>query len=246
MKNRLDRPLASAGRRLVDRSPSALMGLYRLRYRNSSFHRRILGPSTAILIEGFPRSGNSFANRAFQHANPELADRIATHVHLSAHVIEAARLKVPSIVPFRDPSACIPSLYALRRSVDAGAKDPTNLDTWLRDYIAFAERVHDVADDVVLAPFEKLTSDYGEVIDVVNQKYGTGFVRFNHDERSVEDVFASSGSHLSPSKTRQSDKDRGDMLYAASSPQLRGRADRSYRALLRIVPTQLGDTHVTG
>ncbi len=44
------------------------------------------------MIEGFPRSGTSFAVQAMQSANPDLAGRIATHVHASAHLIRAAQL----------------------------------------------------------------------------------------------------------------------------------------------------------
>lgn len=243
---RLDRPLLATGRRVIDRFPALLLAVYRLRYRNSGFSRRIVGPDTAVLIEGFPRSGNSFANRAFQHANPELSERIATHMHLSAHVVEAASANVPAIVPIRHPEDCIPSLFALRRSVDSSADIPPNLDTWLRDYIAFAERVLTVADQVLLVPFEQLTADYGQVIDRLNRDFGTSFARFDHTKQNVSDVFSTSGSHLSPNDSRQNDKATGIELYSKSSQKLRRRAERSHAALLGFVPEDLGGQHVTG
>lgn len=243
---RLDRPVPTAARRFVDRFPPFLVAAYRLRYRSSRFLRRVLGPDTAVMIEGFPRSGNSFANRAFQHANPELSERIATHVHLSAHVIQAAGANVPTIVPFRHPQDCLPSLYALRRSVDEAATDPKNLDTWLRDYIAFSERVSTVGDRVVLVPFDQLTTDYGAVIDRVNVQFGTSFVRFDHNEHSVAEVFSTSGTHLSPSEARGEDKARGRTLYNQSSARLRQRAERSYAALIELVPEDLWGADVAG
>lgn len=236
---RLDRPVASTIRRFVDRFPSLLMAMYRFRYRNSGFRRRILGPGTAVLIEGFPRSGNSFANRAFQFANPDLAESIATHMHLSAHVVEAARTQTPSIVPIRHPAECVPSLYALRRSVAPSERDPKNLDTWLRDYIAFAERVSRVSGDVVVVPFELITNDYGLVIDWINHKFRTDFNRFDHSDKAVSDVFSTSGSHLSPSEERKLDKARGKVLYQRSDRKLRKQAERSHAALLATVPKEL-------
>ena len=46
--------------RAVGGWPRLYIGLLRLRYRNKRFARRIVGPATDVVIEGFPRSGNSY------------------------------------------------------------------------------------------------------------------------------------------------------------------------------------------
>ena len=137
-------------------------------------------------------------------------------------------------------------LYALRRSVAPSEQAPENLDTWLRDYIAFAERILVVADKIVLVPFGQLTTDYERVINYVNREFGTEFVPFEHNDQSVADVFSTSGSHLSPSEARQDDKATGVELYERSSPELRERAEHSHAALLAHVSEDLRGEDVTG
>ena len=43
----------------------------------------------ALMIEGSPRNGTSFAVQATQQAKPDLVGRIATHLHTPAHLFWA-------------------------------------------------------------------------------------------------------------------------------------------------------------
>jgi hypothetical protein len=72
-------------RRYIGRHP--FYNFYRLRpsYRDLLVDRR-----TQIVIEGFPRSGNTFAVVALQQAQRESV-RVARHLHMPEQVIRAAK-----------------------------------------------------------------------------------------------------------------------------------------------------------
>src|SRR5439155_17059976 len=70
------------------------------------------GPRTDVVIEGFPRTGTSFAVAAFAMAQPRPLE-VACHVHAPAQVIAAVRAGVPSLVIVREPEDTVLS-YAIR------------------------------------------------------------------------------------------------------------------------------------
>jgi hypothetical protein len=61
---------------------------------------------TELLIDGFPRSGNTFAVVAFQLAQPSPV-RISHHIHSSAHMIAAAKRGTPIVVTVREPEDAV-------------------------------------------------------------------------------------------------------------------------------------------
>src|SRR5215211_5813810 len=82
--------------------PAVYFSLYRLMRQDVS---RIVTPDTQLVIEGFPRSGNSFARSAFVMAQSESPGkiRIAHHMHVPAQVVRAARWQIPTLVVIRRP-----------------------------------------------------------------------------------------------------------------------------------------------
>lgn len=137
-------------------------------------------PATQLVIEGFPRSANTFAVNAFQQAQREQV-RLAHHLHMPAQVIRAAQLRIPSLVLIRNPEDAITSLVI---------RNPQSVEQALRHYIMFYETVAEYRDAFVLGCFEEVISDYGRVIERVNARFGTKFATFDHDEEGVKKVFA--------------------------------------------------------
>lgn len=160
--------------------PVIYFSLYRLLRED---HARIVTPDTQLVIEGFPRSGNSFARRAFVMAQDESFDktRIAHHMHVPAQVVRAAQWRIPTLVLIRKPRDAVLS-FAIW--------DPISVDQALRYYLSFYETVEKYRDAYVLGPFEEVTGDFGQVIKRMNDKFGTTFSLFRHDEENVGKVFA--------------------------------------------------------
>lgn len=169
-----DRALRYAGRH-----PSLFFGLYSARPRYDGL---LVGPETDLVIEGFPRSGNTFSVFAFKHAQSREV-RVAHHLHAPAQILRAARLGIPALVLLRDPVDAVLSLMLRDPGFTAGRA--------LRYYASFYETVARHGDGFVVGPFEEVTGDYGAVVGRINARFGTGFVPFDHTEGNVERVFAS-------------------------------------------------------
>ena len=163
--------------------PAIYFSLVRLFRTHQDLRTRVVTPDTQLVIEGFPRSGNTFARRAFVMAQGENVEqrRIASHLHVPAQVVQAARWQIPTLVVIRRPRDAVLS-FALW--------NPISVDQALRYYRSFYETVEKYRDAYVLAPFEEITEDVGQVIERINDKFGTTFSLFRHDEENVGRVFA--------------------------------------------------------
>jgi hypothetical protein len=138
----------------------------------------VVTPDTAIVIEGYPGSANSFAREAFQLANPDA--RIASHLHSVAQLREGSRLGVPLLALLRPPDDAIVSLLARFEGFTFGHE--------LRRYARFYRRLTGVAEDVELATFEEVSHSFGDVITRVNHRFGAAFTPFAHDDEAAVDT----------------------------------------------------------
>ncbi len=135
--------------------------------------------TTEIVIEGYPRSGNTFAVVAFRLAQDRKI-KMAHHLHAAAQIKRAARLDVPAIVLIREPSEAILSLVV---------RDPHASMRWaLRSYVRFYSAVVPCLEKAVVAPFAIVTSDLASIIRIVNTRYGTAFKEFVPSEDALNSV----------------------------------------------------------
>jgi hypothetical protein len=138
-----------------------------------------MGPvyrDTDAVIEGFPRSANTFAATAFELAQTRPVS-VARHLHVPSQVIAGARLGIPTIVLVRDPEEAVLSLSLWTPDV--------TLEEGLRDYIRFYRRILPYRDRFVVATFEEVSADFGGVIRRLNERFGSSFQEFQHTEANV-------------------------------------------------------------
>jgi hypothetical protein len=136
-------------------------------------------PGTAIVIEGFMRSGNTFSVAAFQVANGPV--HVGRHMHGAPHVLRAVRLGVPAVVLIRPPRDAVLS-YLVRR-------DTLTPEHALLEYLDFYRTAWPARDGFVVALFDRAVSDFGSVIDEVNARFGTSFRRFEHTPENEAEAF---------------------------------------------------------
>jgi hypothetical protein len=163
-------------------SPALYFPLYKAA---RSRRHGLLDATTRITIEGFPRSGNSFAQRAFSMANPEAV--VAHHTHAAAQVIASVRRGLPTVVLIREPRAAIRSFLVQRP--DLGAAEAAH------SYLAFYRPLVALRPGYVLASFEDVTRDMGGVIRKVNEHFRTAFATFAHTPEAVAAVFRQMDEH---------------------------------------------------
>jgi hypothetical protein len=160
---------------LVALHPAVALTITRLRR-----HGVLLSPDTDVLIEGYPRSANSFAVAAFTMAQPAPV-QVAHHVHAPAHVIAAVRAGVPALVLVRDPEEAVLELVI--------SKPNLTVRQALRGYVRFYRPLLPYREGFVTATFAQVTSDFGAVIRRLNERFGTSFREFEHTEENVRACF---------------------------------------------------------
>ena len=135
--------------------------------------------ATELVIEGFPRSGNSFATTAFgMAAGPDV--RRSSNTHLAGQVRIAVSRRIPTLVLIRRCADAAASLC-----VAAPYLRPTDA---IREWLRFYRAVQPLQTRYVLATFDEVTSDFGAVLARVNERFGTPFPLFEHTAENVASV----------------------------------------------------------
>ena len=135
---------------------------------------------TEVVIEGFPRSGNTFAVAAFHLAQLPTDVKIAHHAHVPAQLVRAVRLGLPAVLLVREPEECVLSLVVRDPSLGVGGV--------LRGWVRFHAPLVDVRDRLVVATFAEATTDVGGIVGRVNERFGTSFRAFDPTPENLEQV----------------------------------------------------------
>ncbi|RMH64312.1 MAG: hypothetical protein D6677_05150 [Calditrichaeota bacterium] len=152
---------------------------YLLFARRFPFNRMGVSPETGIVIEGFPRSANSYAVVAFKLVNPDVP--IGHHLHVPIQLIRAVRFHIPAILVLRAPEEAVASFMVFQGSYNA--------DVYIREYIRFHTSLLPYKDHILVASFETITGDMNTVIDALNQRFGTRFKILDDPEKQEETIF---------------------------------------------------------
>lgn len=136
---------------------------------------RLVGPDTGLVIEGFPRSANSFSVFAFLNAGAG-GMTVAHHVHSPSQIILAARYKRPAILLVRAPEDAV--IAGLAKIATHTARD------LLRAYTLYYDSLLPLRNHYVIAPFETVTTDAGCVVSAVNKRFGSSFAPIDHDRHA--------------------------------------------------------------
>ena len=151
---------------LLSRYPSIYLPLCRLFISLGLKNGAVVGTGTELVIEGYPRSANTFALYAFEIAQQRQV-QVAHHLHSAGQVLWAARKGIPTVVLIRNPREAVSSRLI---------REPRISTEWaIKDYIQFYERIIPVGDRCLFVTFEEVTGDFGKVIEAVNDRFGTQF-----------------------------------------------------------------------
>lgn len=141
----------------------------------------VVEATTDIVIEGYPRSANTFSVVAFQLAQPGVV-KIAHHLHASGQILRAKSFGIPAVLLIREPLEAIVSLKIRHPELQ--------VQKCLRDYLSFYSSLKHIKSYPVIADFKSVTEDFGSVINRVNERFGTEFYLFNNSEEAVTEVFS--------------------------------------------------------
>jgi hypothetical protein len=199
-------------------------------------HGRVFDSDTDIVIEGFPRSGNTFAIAAFRHAQDRDV-RIANRVHAPGHAIAAVDAHLPVLVLIREPEEAVLGWVVYKGNISIGQA--------LRAYRRFYAPLLPHRRRLVVASFGQVITDFGAVIRRVNERFGTTFGEFEHTEENVQRLFEGMNAYVTahrrpeeverviqrPSAERERMKDPLRAAYSGPrNRRARVRAEQLYQA----------------
>ena len=152
---------------------------------------------TAIVIEAFPRSSNSFGVRLFQQANPQISsERISHHSHTVSNIKHAVKWGIPVLVTVREPVKAITSNMLALEDASEG-----RLEILTTKYIDFHEWIRDNADKVVIVRFEDVVKGrFQRVSEALNERFGTTF-NTSFDEVALAEQAQETIRRFSPNKS---------------------------------------------
>lgn len=134
-----------------------------------------------VCIEGFPRSGNTFALMAFERWNP--GAQIAHHLHLPGQLIGALRYGVPAILLVREPEEAVASLLVFTR----WTLSPTAA---LSGYLSFHRALLPVVDRLAICSFEDLVQEPQLMVERARERFGAPFSSSQLDEPGRTSILA--------------------------------------------------------
>jgi hypothetical protein len=159
--------------------PILLLPLELLARRTTHSHLAV-NKHTELVIEAFPRSGNTFAVVAFTLTQHQPV-KVAHHLHAPGQIIWAVRGGIPTLVIIRKPSDAILSL--LIRAPYLSVRQA------LRQYIRFYSKIYPYRKGYILAAFEDVTNNFRQVTEKINQRFATNFRLFEHTPENLEKCF---------------------------------------------------------
>ena len=141
---------------------------------------RIVTNKTHLVIEGYPRSANTYCYSIFKTLDTNL--NIASHIHLPVNINLGLNKKIPCIAIIRDPIDCITS-YMIRENIE--------ILHAINYYLFFHNNLDVNNNKLLIVKFSTIISNYEKVINKYNHLFNTKyFVNENHnfDELVVERV----------------------------------------------------------
>jgi hypothetical protein len=124
---------------------------------------------TQLVIDGFPRSGSTYARHAFLHGNGPGVP-ISSHRQSARSIENAMRRGIPVIVLLRPPRAAIASFLHDEPGLQLDWAIDTNR--------SFHHAILPICHSILVASFDEVTHDFGQVIRRCNERYGTDFVPY--------------------------------------------------------------------
>jgi hypothetical protein len=153
-------PLIRLARRFASDKPAIFFPFARL-----AGNTRLLDAQTELVVDGYPRSANSFTEAAFAYSQAQRGIRLATHVHSAAQIIRAVECGIPAVVLLRQPDQAVASMIQMTGMMDA--------DLHFRDYCAFYRPLRGLGDGFVTVEFSQVFGRFDELVMAVNEHFGT-------------------------------------------------------------------------
>ena len=137
---------------------------------------RIVNQNTDIVLEGFPRSANTYSYVMLNQSNFLLT--IAHHFHYPINIIKGVRKNIPVIILIRRPEDAILSQMIRNPKV--------SFDEAFIWYKAFYTQALIYKDSIVVAEFQNVIKNFNDIILKVNKKYDLSLDFFDDSKLNID------------------------------------------------------------
>lgn len=163
----------------VGRFPTIFFYFYKI-FGPPKNRKLLFDDATEIVIEGFPRSANTFAVVSFEQAQSTPV-KVAHHLHVEAQLAAAAKRGIPAVAILRKPEDSFRSLLI---------RHPGTPINWaMQRYIYFYTMVKKLGDGCLIVEYDDVITDMGLVVDKINQHFNTSFSSPKHNDEMVNTAF---------------------------------------------------------
>ncbi len=139
--------------------------------------------STDIVIEGFPRSANTWAVAAFREAVGAPIE-IAHHVHAAHQIRNGVALGIPTLLLIREPVDAVVSLRIRYPHVSPFAA--------LKNYVAFYRNTMSCKASCIVGEFRQVTNAFDQLMAEINSRFSVNYpvpeVTQNFRERVMRQI----------------------------------------------------------
>ncbi len=169
--------LLRRGKYLLGHDPATLPILLRLTPMGIS---RQITEHTELVVEGFPRSGNTFMVTALLFASDHRL-RISSHVHHPSQVKLAVQRGLPTALVVRDPLDTLASYLTYGQHGRPA--------TSIREYCSYHRELLPYLDQLVVCDFDENVANLSASIARLNQRFGTELPPFEDSPENTKRVF---------------------------------------------------------
>jgi hypothetical protein len=134
---------------------------------------------TDLVVEGFPRSGNTFMVTAVENAAHHRI-RIASHVHHVAQVKLACQRGLPTALVVREPLDTLASYLTYGQH-----GKPARC---IQEYISYHRDLIPYLDQLLVCDFDENISDLSAVIERINERFGMRIPPFDGSPENLKRV----------------------------------------------------------
>jgi hypothetical protein len=215
---------------------------------------RTVTNETDLVLEGYPRSANSFMSGIFNSCSDLI---LSDHTHYASNVILGLRKEKNTIVLIREPKEAVlsyVSLYIQSQVRDHGYsigeikdKDISALiNVSIKRYERFYSKLEKY-DGIIFLPFEQVTKETHKVIEFINKSFGYrlslaeshGSENEKSDtENVINEVLNQGAYHLGPSKERNTIKKKVEELYQLNKQKSTESCNILYKAIVANSPVK--------
>jgi len=162
---------------LLSKIPILSIYFYRIFTKKRSL---VISRNTNLVIEGFPRSANTFSVVAFESVQTKKII-IAHHLHLPFQINYACKHNIPALVLIREPTEAISSAIIFNNFL--------SIAEYLKSYIYFYTSISNCNDKFIVGLFDEVIHAYDKIIFKLNNKFNTQFNLFYNSPTTVKRCF---------------------------------------------------------